>query len=197
MHRQEIALVLAGALLLGFPTRADDSVRSVSGLEIAFRTGLQIPLGWETQYTQLSDLGLQWPLWVDLGYRWDKVFLGASGQYAFAPSTSVSNCTSCFAVRTGFVAQLHPAGHSSVDPWIGLGFGYEWQHLSSSFTLHGWDFLRVGGGCDFRFLPGFSIGPFAEVSIGEFTHVGSTELPFKALHYWLTLGLKVTGFLEL
>ena len=84
-------------------------------------------------------------------------------------------------------------GRVRVDPWIGLGFGYEWQHLTSGFTFQGWDFLRIGGGCDFALLPGFSVGPFAEISIGEFTRVGSRELPFKALHYWLTFGLKLTG----
>jgi len=163
----------------------------------------------------MSDtFGVQFPLWVDVGYRFDTLFIGAYGQYAFGLLGGQADCgslglsCSIAAIRTGFEAQFHPAGRLDVDPWVGVAFGYEWQSLQVSnamgavaVTLQGWEIARLGGGCDFAVTPWHRLGPFAEFSINEFVQTGfsgsqggsSEPIPRKALHFWISVGIKLTG----
>lgn len=185
------------------------------GLEAAFRSGVQIPAGDVSEGSKLSDgIGIQFPLWLDLGYRFDRWFIGAYGQYAFGLPGSNLSCgelgVSCSlaGIRTGAEVQFHPAGRVKVDPWFGVGFGYEWQTIklsdataSATLTIHGWELARLGGGCDFAISDTFRLGPFAEFSIDEFVQTGasaqgqsvSASIDRKALHFWISLGVKVTG----
>lgn len=224
------------ALLLGTGgARAEGRGPSTGGFEVAFRSGILVPLGearaayvdpdGEVYTEELSDFfGVQFPLWLDLGYRFDRVFVGAYGQYAFGLagrylcSGSGSSC-STNAVRVGFELQWHPfdwpADQVQADPWLGVGFGYEWAtwRISGisprSNTLQGWDFLRLGFGIDFGIANKLALGPFIEWSLGQYSKVdfaydtagctycvnpaaGSSSIERKALHFWLAFGLKLT-----
>jgi len=223
-------------LLLGTGgARAEGRGASTGGFEVAFRSGVLVPLGDATAVyvdpdgdvygEELSGLfGVQFPLWLDLGYRFDQVFVGAYGQYAFGLAgrylcwSPQSSC-STNAIRVGFELQWHPfdwpADQVQVDPWLGVGFGYEWAswRISGtdprSNTFQGWDFLRLGFGVDFGIADKLALGPFVECSLGQFSKVdfayaaggctycvnpetGSYDIQRKALHFWLAFGLKLT-----
>ena len=93
---------------------------------------MAIPVGDTSSGYKLSDgLGLQFPLWVDIGYRLGNLVIGAYGQWAPGLVGSQIDCQdvkcSAWAWRAGLELQVHPAGRGGVDPWISLGFGYEWD----------------------------------------------------------------------
>lgn len=204
----------AGLLVIGI-LMAEGVARaapSEQGLEIGFRTGVMFPVGDAASGAKLSDgFGVQFPFWLDLGYRFGNVVVGAYGQWAAGLTGGSIDCgeASCSvtAWRAGMEVQIHPAGRQgTVDPWFSLGFGYEWDTLhasqsgaSASATLHGWDIGRIGLGMDFPLTPWLRIGPFLHVTVSEFT-VGSLSLlpdsrPIdqKAVHSWITLGVKLTA----
>ena len=209
--------VLLGLLVVCVsPAWAADGGPSPRGLEVAFRSGVQVPAGDATERSSLSSgLGIQFPLWLDLGYRFDKWFIGAYGQYAFGLPGSNLSCgdfgVSCSigGIRTGFEVQFHPAGRVKVDPWFGGGFGYEWQTVklsdattSATTTIQGWELVHLGGGCDFAISDTFRLGPFAQFSIDEFVQTGvsgpggqstTVSIERKGLHSWISFGIKVTG----
>ena len=196
------ALLTGVVLLTPGATRAAGSGASPGGFEVAFRSGLMVPLGdaaggnavdegdWTLKLSEA--FGLQFPLWLDVGYRIDRVFVGAYGQYAFGLGPAGGLCgggsysCSSTAVRVGFELQFHlfdrPADQSRVDPWFGVGFGYEWATsresrsvspepfypLNVSSTYQGWDFLRLGVGLDFGLGSTLALGPFLECSLGQF-----------------------------
>ena len=211
-----LGLVVVGAAR---SARAAEGEPAEHGLEIAFRTGVLVPVGNSAEGSKLSDgFGVQFPLWIDVGYRWDKFFVGAYGQYAFGVVGGQVDCgpASCSigAFRAGLELQMHPNGRGSVDPWLGIGFGYEWDtlhasmfngatYVSGSATIHGWDIARVGAGVDFALTRGLRIGPFVEATVSEFVKAGvsfgdydsSSEIFHKSVHSWISVGVKITGLL--
>ena len=205
-------------LLLAAQAAAADGAPATSGFEAAFRFGVMFPAGGASKYEKLSDYaGLSYPIWGDIGYRFGgKFFVGASAFYAFGSlgeyyrfvcGDEGLSC-STYEVRVGAEAQFHPLGRALIDPWVGLGFGYEW--LSTKFsaatysftkTRQGWDFLQLQGGVDFALGSAFWLGPFVAFSMGQYDKFGgsvdgqpgeSVDIPNKALHYWFVVGAKLT-----
>jgi len=204
--------VLAAALLLS-PMAA---IAASPGPELGFRAAYSVPLGdivgnGNGGTTQLSDLfsgGI--PIQVDLGYRFTPAFYGGIfGSYGFLFPTNCDPSASCSGhnFRLGLNVQLHAAPDASIDPWLGLGVGYEWLSLSVSSggqsqdaTLRGFELGNVQVGIDFAASPGFRIGPFASVSLAKYTD-GSTagvlgtssgSLNDTKFHEWLQFGLRAT-----
>ncbi len=204
------AAVFAVALLVAASeSQAAGAGPTPSGFEVAFRSGVVLPFGNERTYAgiggedatsvKLSEhFGLQFPLWLDVGYRIDHVFVGAYGQYAFGLSSSgycsAGYSCSANAVRVGFELRYHPfdwvAGQAPVGPWFGVGFGYEWATWNAnateavpptttccsriSNTLQGWDFVRLGFGGDLAVANRLLVGPFIECSLSQFEKVDYT-----------------------
>lgn len=122
-----------------------------------------------------------------------------------------ASCTS-HDVRLGLQAQYHFMPDASVDPWIGGGIGYEWltfgfkgtrNGVSSevSTTGHGFEFINLQGGADFSVAPKVGIGPFLSFSVGQYAKAScdgagcagtSNDIDKKAMHQWLTLGVRGT-----
>jgi hypothetical protein len=183
----------------------------VSGWELAFRTGVIFPAGDAASGAALSlEVGVQFPLVLDVGYRINEhFFVGVVGQYAIGtiPSGQCDSSQSCSESngRVGAELQVHPLGRSGrVDPWFGLGFGYEWQLYgvsssgqSGTLALSGFDFLNVDVGIDFP-VGKVHLGPYFGFTLGQFDHAsdsnGSASIDEKALHYWFCVGLKLTLF---
>ncbi len=74
--------------------RAAEGEPPLRGFELAFRSGILIPAGDVQTYTSTEPPGAgpdsisnwfkaQFPLWLDVGYRFDRWFVGVYGQYAF------------------------------------------------------------------------------------------------------------------
>ena len=120
-------------------------------------------------------------------------------------------------IRLGVQAHYHFLPDQTVDPWLGAGIGYEWlgfsveqsalgQSSTASVTGHGWEFVNLQGGVDFGLAPGIGLGPFLSLSVGQYDTSSSScdgdgctssdsrsnDIDKKALHEWLTLGVRGT-----
>jgi hypothetical protein len=131
------------------PPEATGEGRRTQGLELALRTGYAVPMGSLVSNTNLNDaLTGAFPLWLDAGYRFPRVFLGAYLQYAqgfmvqsdVAGSTYIANggipastskCGSLgqtcngFDVKYGIEVQYHTVPGGPFDAWLGYGIGAE------------------------------------------------------------------------
>ncbi len=206
------------------------------GFELGARTGYGIPLGKAVDQGTNNDLsdsisGMI-PLQLDVGYRViPSLMVGGYVMYGFgftgdALSKSCDSLqglgatdVSCGVhdVRLGIQAQYHILPKGSVDPWVGAGIGYEWltfgidisnagQSSNVSSTGHGFEFINLQGGADFSVAPGFGLGPFLSLSVGQYSksssscdgsgcdglNTSSRDIDKKALHQWLTLGVRGT-----
>jgi outer membrane protein W len=202
---------------------------SASGIEVGARVGYEIPFGsvsgsstttnGNTTVTQSgSDLGDAFnggvPLTLDAGYRINpNVYVGGFATYGFlfvntdkSPTCKV-NGVSCSGhhVELGANLHYHVAPDSTFDPWVGIGFGYEWLTVSVSEgnqsidgTLTGFQFVNVQAGGDYKVAPNVGIGPFVMLAVGQFDSIsvssGSTsqsnDISNKALHEWLSIGVR-------
>jgi hypothetical protein len=86
-----------------------------------------------------------------------------------------------------------------VVPWIGAGFGYEWNTVedgSLEGTFTGFEFLNLQGGGDFEVTRRLSAGPYVMLSLGQYdeAELGDLTGPIlhKKLHEWLSVGLRAT-----
>jgi outer membrane protein W len=115
-------------------------------------------------------------------------------------------------VRLGAQVQYHISPDGQIDPWLGAGIGYEWLTFgfegagtTISSTGHGFEFINLQGGADFSVAPNFGLGPFLSLSVGQYSKASgdcsgncggittsSEEIDKKAMHEWLTLGVRGT-----
>jgi hypothetical protein len=165
--------------------------------------------------SSLSDgVSGQIPLWVDAGYRiTPNFYVGGFLQYGFAfiPNNSTTGCgqsgVSCSGhdVMFGVDAHYHVMPAAPFDPWVGLGFGYEILTFnlsqgsqSADVSASGWQFVNFQVGGDYHVTPSFGVGPFVALSLGQYSSAStssgatstSNDIPNKAMHEWLTFGLR-------
>jgi hypothetical protein len=195
--------------------------------DVGLRLGYALPLGnaWSAgtsgPFTFPEDAKMsnafsgQIPIWIDAGYRVvPPLVLGLYFQYGFvsvktATDPNSPGCPSgadCSAhdIRLGLQAEYDLLAGQSIDPWLGLGVGYEWLGLSetangttSSGNLSGFEFANLQGGVDFAVGDGVALGPFLSFSLGQYSTfhteaqgVGvDIDVP-KALHEWLAFGVR-------
>jgi outer membrane protein len=137
------------------------------------------------------------PFQLDLGWRIDpRWFVGVYGQYGFGlvknEACPVGSC-SAGDVRLGLEVNYHFRPLAVVDPWVGLGAGWELLHFSGpagSVDFNGAELANLTGGVDFKIAPALGVGPFVTLSAGEFTRYPRADLVGKAVHFWLTFGLR-------
>jgi outer membrane protein W len=159
------------------------------------------------------------PIWLDLGYMvTTNVMVGLYGQYGigFVGGDRKTECdqgssagVSCSVsnIRFGVQGQYHVSPTEGTDPWFGLGIGYEMAkfHLSGpggdlSITAKGFEFVNLQGGLDIKPMPMLGVGPFVSFSIGQFDSISTSgslssyvhggDITNKAIHEWLTLGVR-------
>jgi hypothetical protein len=169
------------------------------------------------------------PLWINAGLRFlSHWYAGATFSFGIAslasqfdtPAGSSSSVCSetgvgCSAndTRLGIEAAYHVLPDGFVDPWFGLGFGYEW--LSATITgptatgatgkeslgVDGWEFINLMGGVDFRLLNNaLGVGPFVSLALSQYDHssiptdtAGGTtgkSITSQSLHEWFFIGAK-------
>jgi hypothetical protein len=184
------------------------------GFEVGLRAGFALPLGsLAGDSGSLSDgFSGMVPLQLDLGYRVNRSwFAGAYLQYGFAfvKDAGCGSGTSCSAsdLRFGLEAQYHVLPLAQLDPWVGLGIGYEVLHLSvtdtgsgvgGSVSYRGLEFANLSLGGDYKLSPTLSVGPVIQLTIAEYMN-GSLSSPDlnlssgidnKAIHMWLSFGVR-------
>jgi len=222
--RTLVALALLGAPALG---RAQVS--------LGLRAGYAIPGG---DAANLGGLGLfkqsdlfkgVVPLQIEGWWRMTPALAaGLYASYGFASAgsllqTSVCDAsTSCAALRdlrAGAQATWSFGHVGPVEPWVGIGGGYESAHFEGSEatypnsqpppatisgdlrgTFRGWE-ASAQGGADFRLASQVAVGPFVQGSIGQYrvqdvAYVapvpGNGGIPSPKPHWFITLGLRGT-----
>lgn len=220
----------SGLAVLGVASSA-----RADGFELGARVGYGVPLGDvdDDDNEDLSD-GIKGmiPLQLDVGYRVTPALsLGGYFMYGFGfvgdeisdtcdaaedvPGLSASCSATDF--RVGLQAHYHFSPDKKVDPWLGVGVGYEWlmfgidvagggRESEVSSTGRGFEFFNIQGGLDFEVAPGLALGPFLSFSAGQFSSYSiscsgdgcddvnsdSRDIEDKALHEWMLLGVRGT-----
>jgi hypothetical protein len=203
-----VALAIACASL---PAHADEE----QGLAIGFRTGVGFAMG-KAFTTTAGDTSLatfeggQWPFWFDLGWRFNKNWYGGLWYQFGITHPPNSSCASCDGndQRFGINAHYHIQPTELVDPWVGLGVGYEVARRNAgnsitqgetSLIAHGLQFVDLQVGADLRFSKQVPFGPFLDFSLGSFSGGSakdvngvSTDIPgfSGGVHEWLELGAR-------
>jgi hypothetical protein len=151
------------------------------------------------------------PVIVDIGWRMmHHLYVGAYGQVAPVllreDPRSCPQGFDCSAQnwRMGLQVDAHLLPHTRVDPYVGIGGGYEILHthvsgnapiplpsgtivghVDQSVTDRGWEFGNLTVGFDYRFSHGFGLGPFGTATLARYNvrdvnrtvTVGGTEVP--------------------
>ena len=152
------------------------------------------------------------PLWLDAGYRVSKlVYVGAYVQYGFL-FVPEKNCPSppigCSAhdLRFGPSVHFHFVPDGAVDPWAGIGVGYEASTLtihndeqSATRTNRGFELANVQIGADVHSMYGIDWGPFLSFSFDAYRTETQTPPSGESktyslaptLHYFLVIGARV------
>jgi hypothetical protein len=174
-----------------------------TGFTAGLRLGVGVPLGKAGQpdvpdiagvqtsgARDLSDL-TPWrtPVWVDIGYTLSGALtVGAYGQVGFGASgdACIQDCD-WSDIRVGAQAELRLLPGAAVDPWLGVGLGYEWlsyrQLLSAQVPNGQGDLvdttvratesfggpeLMLQGGIDFQVEDALRIGPYASATLAQY-----------------------------
>jgi hypothetical protein len=179
------------------PTTAEAASAFSPGFEGGLRLGIGVPVGKAGKGSDgverdLSDLA-EWrtPIWVDVAYRVSEVAsYGGYVQFGFGKTgDSCEGSCDWSDIHLGAQGQwrLNPQG--SVDPWLGLGLGYEWlsyetlglidvgtdavtgeQTLIANRTteLIGGPELTLQAGLEFRVEDSLVLGPFVTAALGQY-----------------------------
>jgi hypothetical protein len=236
--RARICVGLALPLIVAAPSLHAQASLSQPARERRFqlglRTGFGVPFG---RYAHVRQLGTlrdtdvnalsddaygAIPLWLDIGYRLTpRLLLGVYAMYGFVlPKAGAAtdplgggcpeglDCSGA-GVRFGLQGQYHFSPAAPLDPWLGLGLGYEWitSHVEGQAfgfpidveTEHGGlELVHLQGGVDVRLSPAFTLGPFAALSVMQYMRCSATldgedttcRLPDAAWHGWLVFGVR-------
>jgi hypothetical protein len=194
--------------------------RERTAFEAGVGAGIGFPVGQLSSGKNLSDwVGLTFPLTFELGARlFGRYELIAVGQYSIGTvnSTSGSGCYTGNNACSASIGQIgveflyHPLGLARVDPYVGVGLGYEWlviratvqgKNYDQSFGGGNWAVLQSG--VDFSLGSVVHLGPFLLASIGQYQtsnytvptaggpQSGSSAVEHPAIHVWLSVGLRL------
>jgi hypothetical protein len=155
------------------------------------------------------------PIWIDVGiFATQDLMLGLYGHYGVGliadperprdPGCPPSTDCSGSVVRVGIHGQYHLSRGQALDPWFGVGFGYERASVTLNSaggevtaTMSGVEFVNFQAGVDFEVAPRVAIGPFVSFSLGQYSSLSYApiqgdfpdDIPSKALHEWLVFGV--------
>ena len=163
---------------------------------VGLRLGFGLPMGEANEESPLSDtFNGQIPIWLDAGFKvHPNVLVGLYFQYGFGLITNgacIDDGCSGSVTRFGVQGHYEVSPDEFINPWVGLGIGYEWSHVSgpvmrydydadgeriansgeevdTGATLRGWEFANVQGGAQFELMRNVSVGPFLSLSIGRY-----------------------------
>jgi opacity protein-like surface antigen len=162
---------------------------------------------------RLSDLiDHQVPIWLEMGYRFTPFLWGSIHGQISPTSVDYAFCAtaSCDAMnyRIGADLQLHLAPDQPFDPWLGIGFGYEWLEAEAldrngvftDFTYSGWQLPLLEGGLDFALSPNVALGPYVSWALGRYRNRDTTQggvtvsehIIDQSYHSWFQIGVKGT-----
>lgn len=201
--------ILALAALLSAPAAA------AAQLQLGVRFGVAFPSGDFQEDAPVGNLvDRTLPIGLEVGWRfWDHLTVGIHGQYGFGKLDAAlqrdcdqfrSTC-SVSTIRAGIHARwaLRPEGR--IDPWFGVGMGYEWFRntvenggLEATLAYRGFEWARGEMGLDVRFGR-FAVGPWLSFGLGIYSDrtlevppdvSASEKVANGATHGWFEAGVR-------
>jgi hypothetical protein len=183
------------------PPAVDES--AWRGVWFGLRAGYAFPFGLAKSVGLGDVVSGSIPFGMEVGYAFsERLHVSAYFLYGLATSASGNNATcpndpdiscSAYQLKFGAVADWHFNPRKGWDPWLGGGLGYDIVNLtaaasdgslSQSGSLHGFE-LDLRAGADYKPAPSYGLGPFMDLSIGQYAYSTFN------VHAWLMLGLRV------
>ena len=205
--------VAAALACTSLSARADEE----RGLSAGVRVGYAIPVGDAYTNRSLGDFaGGANPWWFDLGYRFNPhLYVGAFYQFAMTyppnhtcgrtPGGVAQSCDGNYQ-KFGVDAAFHILPTHLLDPWVGVGIGYEISRTNffanpgneTNYVARGWQYFDIQLGADFLFSRRIPFGPFLDLSFSQYSYASNGDQNGKSadayiastLHEWLTLGIR-------
>jgi hypothetical protein len=194
------------------------AVRDTPGIDFAARVGYARPFGTSFSASAVNKLGdlasSAVPLALEAGVRANAgVTIGVLFEYAIMnvngnPYVGCGPIVSCsgHVVHFGLEGIYNFNLDAVVTPWVGIGAGIEWFHISSSgngrstaVTANGAELLTLHAGGDVRISPRLAVGPYVSLTLASYkaASFGSPFFPDatrfdgdNGLHEWLQLGVR-------
>jgi hypothetical protein len=199
--------------------RSTSETSATPGFEAGVRFGAALPLGSAGRDADGADRKLSsltsWrtPLWLDVAYRVSpRASYGLYGQLGVGGTGRGCSGECDFSdLRVGAQGLWRLTPERAIDPWLGLGVGWEslsYRSLStdtgtSSTELLGGPELLLQGGVSLRVEDSLQLGPFVSAGVGNYIRdsykcvpaglecpVG-TSVAGSGFHTWLGLGVNV------
>jgi len=213
-------LLLCAILPLAPPGSARAQEVDRTAFEVGARVGVNFPFGESSAGKSLAtNVGPAYAFTLEAGVRlFGRYELAVVGLYALGTvnTTTSQGCytgsNSCTAAtgEVGLEFIYHPLGLAPVDPFVGVGAGYEWLPIWATvsgrdynLTLRGWNWVQVQGGVEFPVGQLVRVGPFVALSVGEYDSVsynvptasgplaGFGPIDNPGVHLWLSVGFRV------
>jgi outer membrane protein W len=203
---RKLLMLVAAFAVLAVPLASNAQV------SLGLRLGYGVPMGEAQKNADLSDgVKGQIPFQLDAMYHLTpNVSAGAYFSYGFAQvggdldaicDQDGVDC-SARALRLGVQGVYNFKPGAKLDPWVGLGIGYEWAKLNAelgdqeaSMTFSGFEFATLQAGANYLVTSQFSVGPFISLGMGRYSDL-STDGAFeatieeKSIHEWLQFGFR-------
>jgi len=209
MTRKLLMLLPLLITFVSAPAVAKQEAEEWTFFHVGARAAYALPFGpftGEADSPYLHDLYLGTvPLWVDLelSTRDLKLRMGAFLQYA--PGHLRGECDGpCGAndLSTGIQVSYHFAPHKRLDPWVGMGLGYEWTNLHALRTAVSYrgPALQLQAGGDYGVVGPVRVGPFVNLTVGYYSRMdftlegrgsGTALIQRRVPHFWLALGVRL------
>ena len=198
------------SVTLSTPAPSEEGPGPSHGLSLGVRLGVAVPYGEYQPGSSLSDIyAAAVPIGLDAGYLFSpKLYFGI--YYSIAPAflggTTRHSADDGSITRVGLNVHYHLMPQRKLDPWVGVGMGYESGNLSSTpFGLHlhqdsnrpAFELLNLQLGADYKFLPELGVGPVVMASLsdylgpdwvlGDHSHIGTGHTGW---HGFLTIGIR-------
>ena len=153
--------------------RGDDG----SGFGLGVRAAWAFPMGGLTSSETLGDtVNGAMPLWVEAGYHFNRnLYAGLDFQYApgFTNCLGGQTCSST-GMRFGLEVLYHFVADGLIQPWAGIGGGYELLNTSKSGderNFKGLELLNLQLGVDFAVTKTFLIRAVRELPAARQVHL--------------------------
>jgi hypothetical protein len=204
-------------------------------LQVGLRTGYGLPIGGYAKALELQGISQRMhdlgddangaiPIWIEAGYRIvPELSVGGYALYGMALFKAADrrdplgggcpegvDCAA-WGWRFGLRGEVHLLPHGAIDPWAGIGVGYELLYSDFEGTVlgfpmdvavayRGFELLLLEGGADVRVWDRFAVGPFLSLSLVQYSGCSAErdgesqrcEITRPALHEWLVIGVRGT-----
>ena len=173
-----------------------------TGFAFGFRGAWAFPHGDLNATSGLGDqIAGQIPVWVEAGWRFTKnIYAGLYYQYGFGFNNNCNVGADCsnHGMKFGVEGIYNVAPDAGLQPWVGLGVGYETLTVTQNgadASYKGLELVNIQLGLDWAASKQFSIGPYVSYSLfGKYTSQDASGISndISAGHNWWQLGLKAT-----